>query len=104
MRYASKRDKYNSLFQNLIQKIFNQSPKGIYNLFNSSLAVVNMPTIQDECRNTCLKSPQVTMEKYGRLIYVNANKPRHRVMRTLRAHRAGGSHEARQPNVPILRN
>ena len=37
------------LFQNLIQINFNQSPKGIYN------SVVDMPTIQDGCRNTCLE-------------------------------------------------
>ena len=43
---------------------------------------------------------QVTGEKYGRLIYVHANEPRHRVVRTRR--RAGGSREASWPNVAII--
>ena len=62
----------------------------IYNLFNSSLAVIDLPTIQDGCRNMWLEISQVTVEKYSRLIYVNANEPRHRVMRTRRVRRAGG--------------
>ena len=72
-------------------------------MFISSLAVMDMPTIQDGCRNTWLEISQVTVEKYGRLIYVNANERRHWVMRTRRARRAGGSREARWPNVAIIR-
>ena len=45
---------------------------------------------------------QVTVEKYGQFIYVNANEPRPRVMRTRRARRAEGSREARWPNVAII--
>ena len=45
---------------------------------------------------------QVTVEKYGQFIYVNANGPRPRVMRTGRVRRAGGSREARWPNVAII--
>ena len=58
-----------------------------------------MPTIQDGCRNTWLEISQVTVEKYRQLVYVNANEPRHRLMRTWRVRRAGGSREARWPNV-----
>ena len=38
----------------------------------------------------------LTVEKYGRLIYVKANEPRHRVMRVR-------SREACWPNVAIIR-
>ena len=75
----------------------------MYNLFNSSMAVVDMPTIQDGYRNTWLEISQVTVEKYGRLIYVNANKPRHRMMCTRRVRRSGGSREVCWPNVAKLR-
>ena len=46
---------------------------------------------------------QVTVEKYGQLIYVNANEPTHRMMRKQRARWAGGSREASWPNVAIIR-
>ena len=52
---CKKKKQKSYLFQNIIQIIFNQSPKEIYDLFNSSLVVVDMPTIQDGCQNTCLE-------------------------------------------------
>ena len=61
---------------------------------------MDMPTIQDGCQNTW---SEITVEKYGWLIYVNANEPRHQVICTRRARRAGGSREARWPNVAIIR-
>ena len=51
--------------------------------------------IKDGCKNTWLEISQVTVVKYDRLIYVNANEPIHRVMRTRHVPRAGGSSEAR---------
>ena len=56
-----------------------------------------------DAKNTWLEISQVTVEKYGRLIYVNANEPRHRVMRAWRARRAGGWHMARWPNVAKIK-
>ena len=64
---------------------------------------MDMPAIQDGCQNTWLEISQVIVEKYGQLIYVNANEPRHRVMRTRHARQAGGSREDGWPNVAKIR-
>ena len=50
----------------------------------------------------CLEISQITVEEYGRLIYVNTNEPRHQMMCTRRALvdlGGGGGHVRRaRPN------
>ena len=71
------------------KSIFNNYPKEISNLFNLSLAALKHANDPIWLPKHVGGISQGTMEKCGRLIYVNANKLRYRMMLIMRIGLAG---------------